>query len=156
MTLFEAPVYDAAKARRHRMRIVAAVAVAIVIGIIAWNFRFWPEEHQVNRFFEALEQKDFQRAYSVWMNDPDWQQHPQNYERYPFQSFMQDWGPSGEWGIINRHKIDGAAIPKGYNGSPFIKGSSGVVVVVTVNDRIADKAHIWVQKSDKTLGFSPY
>jgi hypothetical protein len=34
--------------------------------------------------------------------------------------------------------------------------SSGVVVVVTVNDRIADKAHIWVQKADKTLGFSPY
>jgi len=30
------------------------------------------------------------------------------------------------------------------------------VVVVTVNDRIADKAHVWVQKDDKSLGFSPY
>ena len=29
-------------------------------------------------------------------------------------------------------------------------------VVVTVNDRVSDKAHIWVQKDDKTLGFSPY
>jgi hypothetical protein len=156
MTLFEAPVYDAARARRRRMRILAAVAVAIVLGILAWNFRFWPEVRQVNKFFEALEQKDFQRAYGVWMNDPNWQQNPQNYERYPFQKFMEDWGPSGEWGIINSHKIEGAAIPSGYNGSPFIKGSSGVVVVVTVNDRVADKAHIWVQKSDKTLGFSPY
>jgi hypothetical protein len=28
--------------------------------------------------------------------------------------------------------------------------------VVTVNERVADKAHIWVEYSDKTLGFSPY
>jgi hypothetical protein len=31
-----------------------------------------------------------------------------------------------------------------------------VVVVVTVNDRVSYKAHIWVQNDDKTLGFSPY
>ncbi len=65
------------------------------------------------------------------------------------------WGPGGEWGLIKSHKLDGAAVPHGYSGSRFAV-SSGVVVVVTVNDRIADKAHIWVQKEDKTLGFSPY
>ena len=58
--------------------------------------------------------------------------------------------------MIKSHRIDFSDIPSGGNGSPFIKGSSGVVVVVTVNDRVADKAHIWVQKADKTLGFSPY
>jgi len=26
---------------------------------------------------------------------------------------------------------------------------------VTVNERVADKANVWVQKEDKTLGLSP-
>jgi hypothetical protein len=51
--------------------------------------------------------------------------------------------------------VEGAAVPTGYSGTPFAT-ASGVVVVVTVNNRVADKAHIWVQKNDKTLGFSPY
>ena len=89
------------------------------------------------------------------MHDPDWKQHPDRYARYTYNDFIKDWGPSGEWGIIKSHHVDGAAVPSGYSGSPFAT-ASGVVVVVTVNDRVADKAHIWVQKDDKTLGFSPY
>jgi hypothetical protein len=156
MTLFEAPKYDPVAARKRKIRIAALVAVVIVIGVLLWQFRYWPEEHVVDQFFDALQQQNYEKAYGIWMHDPNWKQHPQQYDRYPFQNFMQDWGPGGEWGIIKSHHVDGSAIPTGGNGSPFIKGSSGVVVVVTVNDRVADKAHIWVQKADKTLGFSPY
>ncbi len=156
MTLFDAPKYDPAKARKRNIRIISIVVIVIVVGALLWQFRYWPEEHVVNQFFDALQQQKFEQAYGIWMHDPDWKQHPQKYDRYPFQNFMQDWGPGGEWGIIKSHHVDGSAIPTGGNGSPFIKGSSGVVVVITVNDRVADKAHLWVQKSDKTLGFSPY
>ena len=155
MTLFEAQPYDEARARRRRAIIIVAVAVVIVIAAVLWLNRFYPEEHVVNQFFEALQQQSFEKAYGVWMHDPDWKQHPDKYARYPFSDFMKDWGPGGEWGIIKSHSIDGTAVPKGGNAGAFVT-PSGIVVVVTVNERIGDKAHIWVEKSDKTLSFSPY
>ena len=155
MTLFEAQPYDPARARKKRLVILAIIGGVIVIGLLWWMFRFWPEEHAVNQFFDALQQQNYEQAYGVWMHDADWKQHPDRYSRYPYNDFLKDWGPSGEWGVIKSHHIDGAAVPKGHSGSPFAT-ASGVVVVVTVNDRVSDKAHIWVQNDDKTLGFSPY
>lgn len=155
MSLFEAQPYDLARTRRKWTRIIAAIGVVILIGIVWWFLRYWPQEQIVNQFFNALEQQNFEKAYGVWMHDPDWKQHPERYSRYPYSDFVKDWGPSGEWGIIKSHRIDGAAVPKGYSGIPWAT-ASGVVVVVTVNDRISDKAHLWVQNDDKTLGFSPY
>src|SRR5581483_2896692 len=155
MTLFEAQPYDAARARKRRNIIIAVILTVIVLGIIAWQLRYWPEERVVDHFFDALQQQNYEKAYGIWMQDPDWKQHPEKYARYPYNDFIKDWGPGGEWGIIRSHHVDGAAVPKGYSGSPFAT-ASGVVVVVTVNERVADKAHVWVQKDDKTLGFSPY
>jgi hypothetical protein len=155
MTLFEAQPYDPASTRKKRNIIIALVFVVIIIAIFWWQLRFWPEERVVDHFFDALQQRNYTQAYGIWMQDPDWKQHPERYSRYSYDDFMKDWGPSGEWGIIKSHHISGAAVPHGFSGSQFAQ-SSGVVVEVTVNERIADKAHIWVQKDDKTLGFSPF
>ncbi len=155
MTLFEAQPYDPARARQRRTRIIVIIIVVIVLGLVAWHFRYWREEQQVNKFFDALQTQSFEKAYGVWMNDPNWKQHPDKYSRYPYSDFIRDWGPGGEWGIVKSHSIDGTAVPKGGDAGAFVT-PSGVVVVVTVNERIADKAHIWVEKSDKTLSFSPY
>ena len=157
MTLFESKPYDMVAARKRRNRIIAIIAIVLLCAILAWNFRHYPEERQVDRFFAALQQRDYEKAYGIWNNDPDWKQHPDKYAKdYSFGSFMQDWGPGGEWGLIKSYHVDGSAVPKGGTGTKFDVGSSGVVVVVTVNERVAQKAHIWVQKADKTLGFSPY
>jgi hypothetical protein len=156
MTLFQTKPYDPVAARKKRNWIIAIIVIAAVLAILGWNFRHYPEEHQVDKFFAALQQKNYEQAYGIWNHDPDWKQHPEKYSNYAFGRFMQDWGPGGEWGIINSYHVDGSAVPKGGNGTTFDVGSSGVVVVVTVNQRVADKAHIWVEKSDKTLGFSPY
>jgi len=155
MTLFEAKPYDPARARKRRVQIISVVVVIIVLGLAAWHFRYWREEQQVNKFFDALQTQSFENAYGIWMNDPDWKQHPDKYARYTFNDFIKDWGPGGEWGIVKSHSIDGTAVPKGGNAGAFVS-PSGVVVVVTVKERIGDKAHIWVEKSDKTLSFSPY
>jgi len=155
MTLFEAHPYDPARARKRRATIIGVIVLLIVLGALAWHFRYWREEQQVNRFFDALQTQNYEKAYSVWMNDPEWKQHPDQYSRYPFSEFIKDWGQGGEWGIIKSHSIDGVAVPSGGNAGGFVS-PSGVVVVVTVNERVADKAHIWVEKSDKTLSFSPY
>jgi len=156
MTLFQAKLYDPVAARKRRIRIISISAIVVLCLILGWNFRHYPQEHVVDRFFAALQQKDYEGAYGVWNHDPEWKQHPEKYSKYSFPEFMKDWGPGGEWGVIKSYHVDGSAVPKGGNGTKFDVTASGIVVVVTVNDRVADKAHIWVEKADKTLGFSPY
>jgi hypothetical protein len=145
-TIFEAKPYDPVKERRRRLLIIGIITVLLVGVFLAWWFRYLPYERRVDRFFDALQQKQYETAYGIWMNDPNWKQHPQNFKQYPFGEFYIDWGPGGEWGLINSHHVDGAAAPS---------HGSGVVVVTTVNER-SEKARIWVEKSDKTMHFSPY
>jgi hypothetical protein len=107
MTIFQAPEYDFKKARRRKITISIAVAVVIVLGIFAWIYRNWPEEHIANKFFTALQQKDYKKAYGVWVADPNWEKKPP-LARYTFSDFHRDWGPSGDWGEIKTFKIDGS------------------------------------------------
>ena len=145
-TIFTAPQYDPRRERRRRAIIAAVVVIIVVVGVLAYLYRNWPEERVVDHFFNALVNKDFENAYGIWVHDPNWKLHPQNYPNYPFREFYNDWGPGGEWGIIKSYRIDGSANPK---------QGSGVVVVVTVNER-KEPARMWVEKNDKTLTFSPY
>ena len=112
MTLFEAKPFDPAHARQRRFRIIATIVVAIVNAAASLALHYWREERQVDKVFDALQTQSYEQAYGVWMNDPDWKQHPDKYARYPFSDFMKDWGPGGEWGIIKSHSIDGRE-PKG-------------------------------------------
>jgi len=147
MTLLDAQQYDPARERRRRLKIGGAVTLVLVLAGVAWINRNWMEERAVDHFFTALEQKNYEAAYGIWMHDPNWQQHTDRYKQYPFNDFYRDWGPGGEWGLIKSHKVYGSINPSG--------GSSGVIVDVIVNERM-EHARIWVQKSDKTLSFSPY
>ena len=145
-TIFTAPQYDPRRERRKRIIIVSVIVAVAIIAALLYLYRNWPEERVVDQFFTALMNKDYEKAYGIWMHDPNWKQHPDKYPNYAFREFYNDWGPGGEWGLIRSFHVDGSASPK---------GGSGVVVVVTVNDR-AEKARIWVEKKDKTLTFSPY
>ena len=147
MTLLDAKQYDEVRARRRRIWILTVLTSLIVLLWLAWTYRNWPEERSVEHLFAALEQKNYEAAYAIWMNDPDWKQRQDRHQNYPFEDFYRDWGPGGEWGLIRSYKIYGSLNPKG--------GSSGVIVDVIVNDR-AEHARVWVQKADKTLSFSPY
>lgn len=155
MTLLDAKELDPEKARvsRRRYFIILGIIVAVlVIGLLGallgygWFFRYFPEEHIVGHFFSDLRRQDFKDAYGIWMHDPNWQQHPQQHSKYPFNDFYRDWGPGGEWGVIKTQKVYGASTCPG--------PGSGVVVDVIVNDR-AEHAQVWVEKSDKTLSFPP-
>lgn len=147
MTLLDAKDYDPGKEQRRKKRIISAVVLLLVVLCLVWWFRFWPEEHVANRFFDALQSQNYEAAYGIWMHDPEWKQHTDRFKKYPYNEFYQDWGPGGEWGRIKSHKIYAVGSPPG--------GGSGVIVDVTVNDR-AEPARVWVQKSDKTMSFSPY
>lgn len=147
MTLLDAKQYDASAERKRRLKIAAIAVSILVLAGLAWMFRNWPEERLVDHFVAALEQKNFEAAYGIWMHDPEWKQHADRYAQYAFNDFYRDWGPGGEWGLIKSYKIAGSVNPS--------SGSSGVIVEVEINQR-AEHARIWVQKSDKTLSFSPY
>jgi hypothetical protein len=146
MTLLDAREYDPEKGRKKRNRIISIAAILLLVLFLAWWFRYWPQEHLVGRFFETLQKQDYKTAYGIWMHDPNWQQHPEKYPKYPFNEFYRDWGPGGEWGQIRTQKVYGASTCPG--------PGSGVVVDVVVNDR-AEHAQVWVEKSDKTLSFPP-
>ena len=152
MTLLNPPTYDEKREKRRKVLIVAGIFVLLVVAFLAWEFRYWPEEHVVNRFFSRLEAKDYEGAYAIWMADPDWKQHPDKSARYSYNEFYLDWGPGGEYGPINSHEIANSLSPRTSGGG---SSSSGVIVEVTVNGR-AEPARLWVEKSDKTLTFSPY
>jgi hypothetical protein len=147
MTLLDAKEYDPEKERRKKVRIISAIVFLLLAGFFLWWFRYWPEERVAEHFFDALQKRDYESGYGIWMHDPQWRQHPDHYKKYPFNEFYTDWGPGGQWGLVKSYKIYAAGTPPG--------GGSGVIVDIIVNDR-AEHARVWVEKSDKTMSFSPY
>lgn len=148
MTLLDAQEFDEKRARRRRITIGTIVVVVLVLGWLAWMYRYLPQERIAAKFFGALQAKQFETAYGLWFNDPDWKNHQEKYAaKYPYNEFYRDWGPGGEWGPIHSFKIYASGTPPG--------GGSGVIVEVIVNDR-AEHARLWIEKADKTLSFSPY
>jgi hypothetical protein len=133
----------------------------VVALVFLWVYLYWPQERVINRFFEALERKDFDAAFGIYKADPDWKQHAAKYNQYPVPQFMEDWGPSSEFGAIVSHKIECA------------KGTgSGVILAVTVNgqhcpvggaadakptykEQCSQTTFMWVEDKDRTLSISP-
>jgi hypothetical protein len=144
MTLLDAQAYDPAREKRRKIKIALVVLAVLVLAGLGWMYRNWPQEHAVDRFFTALQKQDYEGAYGIYFHDPNWQQHMQKYSQYPYADFYRDWGPGGEWGLVKSHRIHGSAATRG-----------GVVVEVVVNER-ADRARMFVEKSDKTLTVYPY
>ncbi|MEO7030469.1 MAG: hypothetical protein ABI147_13815, partial [Acidobacteriaceae bacterium] len=85
MTLIDAPAYDPRRDNLKRNILIGiggVVVLAIVLGLggyfagHGWFFTNIPAEHKVSRFFDALEARDYNKAYGIYNNDADWQQHP--------------------------------------------------------------------------------
>jgi hypothetical protein len=64
-------------------------------------------------------------------------------ESYPYGRFELDWGHASEWGDIKSHKI----VMSKTTGS-------GVVVGVDINGQ-KTPTFLWVERKNKTIGFSP-
>jgi hypothetical protein len=75
MTLLDAQEYDPARDRRRKIRVISIIALFAVIGGLAWYYHNWPEERIAEHFFQALQDKNYEVAYGIWMHDPNWKQH---------------------------------------------------------------------------------
>ena len=142
MTLLNAPTYDERAEKTKKAVTIGGIAAffVLVIFVLAgflfghgWGFSNLPAEHKVNTFFNALEAKDYNRAFAIYTNDPDWQQHPDRHKNYPVGRFTEDWTTqSPADGPILSHHVD---ISKTDGSGTF---GTGIIVAVRVSSA-ADK-----------------
>jgi len=159
MTLMDAPKFDAARDRRRQV-ILQISAGALLVLFIAWWLVAgrpvdwpWNWNHymfgraKVNSFLTAVEANDLAKAYGIWVNDEDWQQHQAQHSVYPFTRFQDDWSstsPDNEYGAIKSHKI----VLAGHYGN-------GVLVAILINGRKSDALDLAYDPKTGQLSFSP-
>jgi hypothetical protein len=153
MTLLNAPEFDAHKEVRKRNVLIGSGIIVLLLVIIAfagfvlghgWFFMNLPNEHRVSTFLAALQAQDYPKAYGIFYNDPEWQQHPQKYKDYPLQRFTEDFTTESDWkGPVTSYHVDFSK-----------RDHTGTVVASTINGT----AHLTLkyQSSDGTLTFFPY
>lgn len=159
MSLMDAPAYDPTRDNRRRNVIIGVIVAVLLFGAVAfsgfvsghgWLYTNLPYEHRVNNFFNALQDKDYAKAYGIYYNDPDWQQHPQKYSSYPLSRFTTDWTKDSPInGPITWHHVDKSVTAgSGHFGT-------GVIVAVRVNGD--HKIFMYVNRADKTMTWpAPY
>ena len=81
--------------------VLIAVLVLLTIGgwLLGhgWLFTNLPIEHKVSVFLSTVQAGDYSRAYAIYNNDPNWQQHPDKYKDYPFERFTEDFTTESDW-----------------------------------------------------------
>jgi hypothetical protein len=159
MTLLDAPQYDPTRSRRHLLIVQCSVG-AIALLFISWWLvagrpvdwpwywnRYLLGRHAVNNFLTAVEGDDLTKAYGVWINDKNWQQHPDQHNVYPYPRFQGDWSstsPDNEYGAIKNHKIAEAA-----------HYGNGVLIAVLINGRKTDALNVAYDTKTGQLSFAP-
>lgn len=150
MALMDAKEYDPRPAQRRNRIIATVVVVVLAVSVYLYLTRYDSEKKVINKFFQAIEQKDYDAAYSIYYADPDWKQHPEKYTAYTINQFKLDWGPQSEYGTITSHQIDCTVeLPTKDFVSP-----TGVIVVVIINN-LHETRSMWVEKKSKTITDSP-
>ena len=153
MSLMDAPKYDPAGEKRKTGLIIGVIALLLLSFVVGvggyllghgWFYTNLKAEHRVDSFFTALEAKDYNKAYAIWFNDDDWQQHPQKYD-YTLKRFTEDWTTESPAGPIREHHVD---ISKTDGTGTF---GTGIIVAVRVNG--GKKIFMWYEKKDGTLTY---
>jgi hypothetical protein len=159
MTLMDAPKYDEALERRKTIFLAAGAGLIFVLLVVWWLMAGrpvdWPwywnrylfGRAKVNQFLSAVEKNDLPKAYGIWIDDKNWQQHPVTHGAYTYERFVGDWSPTSsqnEYGAIHSHKI---ALAGRYG--------NGVLVAAYINGRKSGALNLDYDPKNDTLSFSP-
>jgi hypothetical protein len=152
MTLLNAPEFNEAKETRNRNILVGSAIFVAVMALLTvggfllghgWCFMNLPAEHKVSVFLSAVQAGDYPKAYGMWVNDPQWQQHPQKYSDYPLQRFKEDFTTESKWkGQATSTHVDFSR-----------RNATGTVVATTINGTTLT---LFCLRSNGTLDFFPY
>jgi len=153
MTLLNAPAFDEQKEKRNSTIwigsgiLVAALVLLTVAGFLlghGWLFTNLPAEHKVTVFLTALQAKDYSKAYGLFYNDPDWQQHADKYKDYPLERFTEDFTTESDWkGPITSFHVGCSK-----------RGATGTAVAVKVNG--TNNLTLNYLRADGSLTFFPF
>lgn len=156
MSLMDAPQYNA-KREETKKRIIVGLGILVAVGIVVafagiitghgWAFSNLHAEHRISSFLSALEKKDYNTAYGIYVNDEDWQKNADKYKSYSLKRFTEDWTEysPADGKEITSHHVDKSIVD---GTGPF---GTGVIVAVTVNG--SKRIFIWWQRSDGTLTY---
>ena len=133
--------YGAGEERRGKIIrnvVITVVALVVVGGALYFHFHNYREERQVKQFMGYLAAGDYKAAYALFgCTDAK----PCD-SRYPFNKFMEDWGPSS-----GHNGFDSARITR--------SRSCGSGVLLTVDYGRNQQEKLWVERGDKSIGFPP-
>ena len=51
----------------------------MVLAFVVWMNRYWSEKQVVDKFFAALQNRDYETAYGIYFADRQWKEHPEKY-----------------------------------------------------------------------------
>ena len=120
-----------------RWTALAVLIIAVLAGALYFILRDRSEKKRVEAFFDDLKRKDYTSAYELWGCS---QAHP--CPQYAFNKFMEDWGAQGQRNLSSFEVVRSRTCGSG--------------VVVTVEFQKGAEESLWVQKTDRTIGFSPF
>jgi hypothetical protein len=159
MTLLDAPQFDVARDRRRRTILYGAAGTLFVLFIGFWLISGrpvdWPwnwythlaGRSTMNHFLADVEQNDLQKAYGVWVHDPNWQQHHNELKFYTFETFQKGWGPNSQlndFGTIRSHKIAAARVY-----------GNALLAAILINGRKSGALNLEYDPKTHTLLFPP-
>lgn len=153
MSLMDAPAYDPTRDNRRRNLFIGLAITAFLLFVLTlagyvmghgWLFSNLGYEHRVNNFFVALEARDYPKAYGLYYNDPDWQQHSAKYSDYPLSRFTDDWTTDSPIKApITSHHVD-VSVTEG-------TGMFGTGIIVAVKLNGVKEIFMDVNRADKTM-----
>jgi len=132
--------YGVSEARQEK-RLMYGIGLVILLALAGVVFYFWQRDRtelqKIDGFLNALHQRDYKTAYSYWGCTD---QTP--CKEYPFNKFMEDWGPSSPYA--------GASTASAVGGQHC---SGGRIEIVRQG---SNEIQLWIQRSTQLIGFAPW
>ena len=117
--------------------VIGVVAGALLGYILYSSFENYGEEQQAKAFVERLKAQDYQAAYRMWGCT-----EATPCRDYSFQKFLEDWGQGSPHANAATAEIGSS-------------DTCGTGVVIPLEFKGTEPVPLWVERSTKTIGFSP-
>jgi hypothetical protein len=129
---------DVRRAKQIKLLISVALIILLVGAGVYIILKDRREKAQVNHFFALLKAHDYKTAYALWgCTDA------KPCRDYGFDKFLEDWGPQSRYADVTAAKITKSR-----------DCGTGVIITTDLGSQRIER--LWVERSDETIGFSPW
>lgn len=129
--------YGAGEEHREKLlkRIGWIALAAIVVGCcLYFGFHNFRQKQAVKHYLALLRSGDYHAAYTMWQADA---------QNYPFQKFMEDWGPKSSYSNPSSLHIDNVE-------------ACGSGVIFNLGYPHQQPIPLWVERSTDVISFAPW